>query len=74
MNKKYVIRWKSMVNGRAGKGTKLFNYDEAERLVAELNLEYPQIVHEVIEADLNPSATGTPADEEAREQLQLAEA
>jgi hypothetical protein len=48
MNKTYVIQWKSRVNGRAGKGTKLFDLEEAERLVEELNREYPQIHHEVV--------------------------
>jgi hypothetical protein len=47
MNKNYVIQWKSKVNGRAGRGTKLFSREEAEKLVAELNTEYPQIHHEV---------------------------
>jgi hypothetical protein len=47
---KYVIRWKSKVNGRAGKGSKNFDREEAERLVSELNTEYPDIEHEVIEA------------------------
>jgi hypothetical protein len=49
MNKKYIIRWKSKVNGRTGQGTKLFARDEAEQLVDELNREYPQIEHEPIE-------------------------
>ena len=48
MNKYYVIQWKSKVNGRAGKGTKLFDRDEADRLVHELNYEYPQIEHEAV--------------------------
>jgi hypothetical protein len=43
-----VIRWKSKVNGRAGRGTKCFERAEAERLAEELNREYPQIEHEVI--------------------------
>ena len=50
MSTKYVIQWKSKVNGRAGKGTKLFKYEEGQSLVEELNLEYPQIEHELIEA------------------------
>ena len=50
MNKTYVIQWKSKVNGRAGRGTKLFDREEAERLVEELNREYPQIEHEFVEA------------------------
>ena len=48
MSSTYVIRWKSKVNGRAGKGTKQFERVEAERLAQELNREYPQIEHEVI--------------------------
>ncbi len=48
MSSTYVIRWKSKVNGRAGKGTKQFERTDAERLAQELNREYPQIEHEVI--------------------------
>lgn len=33
----YLIQWKSTINGRAGKGTKLFDFEEASRLAAELN-------------------------------------
>jgi hypothetical protein len=44
----YVIRWKSKVNGRAGRGTKCFERTEAERLAEELNREYPQIEHEAV--------------------------
>ena len=50
MNKSYVIQWKSKVNGRAGRGTKRFEKDEADQLVEELNREYPQIEHEAIPA------------------------
>jgi len=50
MNKSYVIQWKSKINGRAGQGTKRFDKDEAERLVEELNREYPQIEHQAIAA------------------------
>jgi len=48
MNTNYVIRWKSKVNGRAGRGTKCFERTEAERLAEELNREYPQIEHEAV--------------------------
>lgn len=48
MNNGYVIQWKSKVNGRAGRGTKLFEKEHAERLAEELNREYPQIQHEII--------------------------
>ncbi len=54
MHKHYVIQWRSTVNGRAGRGTKVFEKSEAEQLVDELNREYPQIVHEVVEADPVP--------------------
>ncbi len=50
MSNRYVIQWKSKVNGRAGRGSKLFERSEAERLVEELNREYPDIVHEVAES------------------------
>jgi hypothetical protein len=49
MNNTYVIQWKSKMNGRAGRGTKTFSKEEGERLVAELNREYPQIFHELTE-------------------------
>ncbi len=65
MRKTYVIQWKSKVNGRAGRGTKLFDRSEAERLVGELNREYPQIEHEAIEApqshpEEQPATSATP--------------
>ena len=50
MNNSYVIQWKSKVNGRAGRGTKRFDKEEADRLVDELNLEYPEIEHRAIPA------------------------
>jgi hypothetical protein len=63
MSKMYVIQWKSKVNGRAGRGTKLFDQAEAERLVEELNLEYPQIHHEVFEtSQAETSKEETPED------------
>jgi len=39
-----------MINGRTGKGTKLFELEDAQRLAQELNREYPNIHHEVIDA------------------------
>ena len=48
MSSNYVIRWKSKVNGRAGRGTKSFERAEAERLAEELNRDYPQIEHEAV--------------------------
>ena len=61
MNKTFVIQWKSKVNGRAGKGTKLFGQEEAERLVNELNLEYPQIHHEVLDTAHDRRSEKAPA-------------
>ena len=58
MSKTYVIQWKSKVNGRAGKGTKLFDLDEAQELVAELNQEYPDIFHELLNTE--PQRIGPP--------------
>ena len=63
MNKHYVIQWKSKVNGRSGRGTKQFNREDAERLVEDLNHEYPQIEHGLLEiqAAAPPPATDSPA-------------
>jgi hypothetical protein len=55
MSSTYVIRWKSKVNGRAGRGTKGFERGEAERLAQELNREYPQIEHEAVKMTAQPS-------------------
>ena len=52
MRKSYVIQWKSTVNGRTGRGTKHFDFEEAESLAHELNQEYPEIHHEVGEAEM----------------------
>jgi hypothetical protein len=53
MKKTYVIQWKSKVNGRAGRGTKVFDRQEAQALVEELNREYPQIQHEMVNTSAN---------------------
>ncbi len=50
MNNSYVIQWKSKSNGRAGRGTKRFEKEEADRLTQELNHEYPEIEHEAVPA------------------------
>jgi hypothetical protein len=50
MSVAYVIQWKSKVNGRAGRGTKQFEQQEAEQLAEELNREYPDILHEAVKA------------------------
>ena len=51
MRKSYVIQWKSTVNGRTGRGTKHFDFEEAESLAQELNQQYPEIQHEVVETE-----------------------
>jgi hypothetical protein len=61
MNKSFVIQWKSKVNGRAGLGTKHFEKADADRLVEELNREYPQIEHEVVEAKAPAEEPHVPA-------------
>jgi hypothetical protein len=58
--KTYAIHWKSSITGTVGTGTKLFEKEEAERLAAELNENYPDIHHEAV-IPLLP--TGTPAPE-----------
>jgi hypothetical protein len=72
MNSNYVIRWKSKVNGRAGRGTKCFDRAEAERLAHELNREYPQIEHEAVKwtAELAEKASAVA---KAEESMALAE-
>jgi hypothetical protein len=46
MDKQYVIQWRSTENGRTGAGRTLFTKEEAEKLAAELNVDYPEIEHE----------------------------
>jgi hypothetical protein len=66
MNISYVIQWKSKSNGRAGRGTKRFDREEAERLVQELNREYPQIEHQAVEAPAGETEhAGEPSRQEA---------
>jgi len=46
--KEYAIRWENTVSGNVGTGTKRFEQKEAERLAAELNVEYPEIEHKAV--------------------------
>ena len=58
MTTSFVIKWNSLVNGRAGKGTRHFDKKEAEQLAQQLNREYPQIHHEAVavsESDAQPA-------------------
>jgi len=67
MNNTYVIQWRSTVNGRAGRGTKVFGREEAERLADELNQEYPQIHHEAVKHQAPDEPINTPTPEDATE-------
>jgi hypothetical protein len=48
MCKTYVIRWISKINGRMGTGTTRFEKEEAGQLAEELNADFPDIHHEVV--------------------------
>jgi hypothetical protein len=65
MTESFVIRWKSKVNGRAGRGRKSFPREEAERLAQELNLEYPEIEHDAVSEKLFPAIVEVEDDEAA---------
>ena len=70
MSMMYVVQWKSKQNGRMGRGTKLFEREAAEELVAELNHEYPQIEHELIEVPPAAEPAPPPPTEQAPEPAQ----
>jgi hypothetical protein len=70
---KYVIRWKSKVNGRAGRGSKCFDRIEAERLAQELNREYPQIEHEAVKLTAEMAQKATVVEDQAEESMALTE-
>ena len=53
--KTYTIHWKSILNGKIGAGTFLFEKEEAERLAKELNQDYPGIQHEAVLSAETPS-------------------
>jgi len=65
MSKSYVIQWKSKLNGRAGRGTKLFDWEEAVDLAEELNAGYPDIQHEVVASSPEESPVAIAAELEA---------
>ena len=73
MSMMYVVQWKSKLNGRMGRGTKLFEREVAEQLVAELNQEYPQIEHELVEVPPAAEPTPPPSAEQAPEPAQSSE-
>lgn len=48
MSKSYVISWNSRLGPAIGRGKKLMEREEAERLAAELNEDYPDFIHEAV--------------------------
>ena len=61
MSNTYVIQWKSKISGRSGRGTKRFSLPEAEGLAHELNREYPDIHHELLEVEAANADQSDPA-------------
>ena len=60
--KRHAIRWTSRTSGRKGTGTNRLSRDEAEKLAAELNQEYPDIEHVVVLVGPSPAeSVATPA-------------
>lgn len=53
MNKTYVIHWRSKTNGRIGTGTTRFDREKGEHLVDELNHDYPEIEHRLVNVGNN---------------------
>jgi hypothetical protein len=68
MSAQYVIQWKSRVNGRAGKGNKLFSREEAEQLAEELNEEYPDIEHLILDAAAEENRVAQPTNQTQEEE------
>jgi hypothetical protein len=60
--KTHTIHWKSLINGKIGAGTFLFEAEEAQRLAEELNRDYPAIHHEAVPSVPPPAESATPAD------------
>jgi len=74
MRKSHVIEWQSSINGRTGRGTKTFELEEAERLAAELNREYPKIHHFAVEMNLPELNRESTEESESGEESQTAAA
>ncbi len=49
--KRYVVGWKSQLNGRIGKSNTPMPYEEAERLALELNNTYTIYLHVPVPAE-----------------------
>jgi len=59
--KTHAIHWKSTVTGAIGTGTKRFEKEAADRLATELNLTYPDIIHEAV-VPVPPAAQPAPVE------------
>ena len=57
MRNTYAIAWQAKASGKYGVGSKRFEKAEAERLAGELNHEYPEIYHEVVNASRDNELT-----------------
>jgi hypothetical protein len=51
MENNYIIAWKSLANGRVGRGKNVFGEEEARRVAAELNREHPGFDHVAVPED-----------------------
>ncbi len=73
MEKTYIITWTDQVSGRVGQGKKFMDKEEAVSLAQELNAEYPDFQHKVVntaepnEVMEEPVAVEAGASEEAPE-------
>ena len=61
MEKTYVIVWKARNNGRTGQGKKLLDKQEASTIAMELNKDYPEYEHMILNT-ADPQAKSTPAE------------
>ena len=59
MKKTFVIAWRSATSERSGRGKKLMTFEEAERLAAELNQDYPAFIHEAFDSEASPALVET---------------
>lgn len=51
----YVISWRALSGPAIGRGTKRLTREEAEKLAAELNAEYPAFHHEALNLNGEPA-------------------
>lgn len=43
--KKFVIFWENKVTGLTGNGTEPYTEEDAKRIVEDMNIKYPYILH-----------------------------